>query len=375
MSRLSLARKQNRILKKIRDCQTTSPLGNPSILHVCREYDPIDLEEILGVTGVTLWEFSQIADLNHPDIANLSDGSLVNSFESGYGRMAIDALRMYQYGSRNSVCHPVLRAIKDLIQNHPVDAWIRRRLNVSITRLILDRRERDIIRGQKTHQRVFPGSIFGGSEYDKSPDNFDCYERGQSVYKQDIEYAEKKRQHFLDLNLPTMAGEIDKAIRNIEIEMKKNQCHGFNQINIAPFAMTLAKLNGYERVFNAEGNYTLRAPREILPDYSQWTDGNNLYAPRLYPYTVWSDHLPNKIVDVIDFLEEFPELNGKPLFDNYWILVPGVDRNDLEAINMRQDDLVQLHIDLDQKLVDRKNLVPILIGERDGLLYFICYWM
>lgn len=377
MSRLSIARKQSRISKKIRDCQITSPVPtNPTVLHVCREYRSDELEMYLGDAGISLFNFSHIANLDHPDILKLSDGRLADTSHGGYSRIAIDALRTCQWAECNSICPSILMAVQDLVRAHPVNAWVARRLNSSLTRFVADRAERRALRSQKRQQRVFPTPSFTGPTFENAPEKFDCYERGYSVYLQDVVEAEKKRNHFLNLNLPTLAGEIDRSIERIKLEMKTSQCHGFCRIDISIAAMILAKVNGYEKQMSFDGqSFTVRAPKEILPDFSQWADGNNLYGPRLYPYTVWWDEATEKTKEIIDFLEEFPELNGNPLFDNYWVLVPGINRNDLEIHYMNQTELLQKQEELDKHLVKQKNIIPILLGERDGEIYFICYWM
>jgi hypothetical protein len=346
------------------------------VLHVCREYHSDELENYLGDVGISLFNFCHIADLDHPDIAKLSDGNFADTSPIGYSRLTIDALRTLQWANRNSISPSIVRTIQDLVRNHPVNAWVHKRLNSSLTRLVAGRTERDALRSQKRQQRVFPTASFTGSSFGNAPEKFDCYERGYSIYLQDVEEAEKRRDHFLNLNLPTLAGEIDRSIERIKTEMKTSQCHGFCKIDITTAAMALAKINGYEtRSMDDGASFTIRAPKEILPDYAQWADGNNLYAPRIYSHISWWDEAPDRTKEIIDFLEMFPELGGRPVFDNYWVVVPGVDRNDVEIHGMNQQDLVRTHAELDKHLVRQKNITPILLGERDGELYFICYWM
>ena len=57
-------------------------------------------------------------------------------------------------------------------------------------------------------------------------------------------------------------------------------------------------------------------------------------------------------------LEAFPELGGKPVFDHFLVVVPGLD-----------GDMAH-----EKELISEGRIIPVLLGERDGKCYFISYW-
>jgi hypothetical protein len=89
------------------------------------------------------------------------------------------------------------------------------------------------------------------------------------------------------------------------------------------------------------------------------------------------------MLELVDHLDSFPDMNGKSLFDNLIVLVPSVKLHDYNGTYFirdlkgnilgfdRQEDAAAF---LDKGLIESGLVHPVLLGERDSMCYFICYW-
>lgn len=328
---------------------------------------------ILGENGDRLLAFSRAIDITHPDLQGILDGTLTSPNETSYNRLASDALRL---GTQKDLCPQVIRALADVVMNHSASYLIQRtvndpQVNMQFIRFLPNRARRDRLRSNKTPQNVL-GSKFVGWDWDDY--DLDRYFPGVHPFEEDLKVARKRLEQFQKLNLPGMAKEIEDSITRIEMHNRANQHLGFNTMDLGLASFCLAKLHGYVKVPVGD-LWGVRAPQEALPDYKFWSENNSAYCPRLYAYSAWQQSMPHRVADIIDYLEEHPAFGGKPAFDHYQVLVPGVERRDVETTCTCSVDYRAVQINLDKELVQHKNLIPILLGERDGVHYFICYWM
>lgn len=111
------------------------------------------------------------------------------------------------------------------------------------------------------------------------------------------------------------------------------------------------------------------------------------YQPRMYPICSVKDLVPDFIWRTIDQLEDFAELQGRAVFDNYHVIVPGVDLdNNLFYNSTKQRYLFRNGGDLydfdtkdkaykflDSHLIQNKMIYPIVVGQCDDKYYFINY--
>ena len=153
--------------------------------------------------------------------------------------------------------------------------------------------------------------------------------------------------------MPTMAKEIMIAIERMKKEMIDGLYLGFHKIDLENASYVIAKMHGF--VLTDCG---------IEPKVK--SHPNVMHHPILVPYHLLADCVPTRVKDTIDFLEEFPELSDKPIFDHFRVLVPGV-----RCLSSTKSQI----LDTNKKLIKEKEIVPILLGECDGRHYFICYWM
>ena len=91
------------------------------------------------------------------------------------------------------------------------------------------------------------------------------------------------------------------------------------------------------------------------------------------------DITPVGVLKTIQLLEQFPEANNRPIFDHYGIIVPSIQYNhesfyDLNGMIVRHGSIDESGKALDRMLIKEKYFYPIVVGEKDGKCFFICYW-
>jgi len=113
------------------------------------------------------------------------------------------------------------------------------------------------------------------------------------------------------------------------------------------------------------------------------------YQPRMYPLLLWAEKnpLPETLQKIMNGVEKLRSLNEMPFFDYYWVLVPSLSVQ--HPIIQKTKDNFSLRIDnetviynkaadaefaLDTFLVKKNQIIPIVIGERDGKCYFVSHF-
>jgi hypothetical protein len=105
------------------------------------------------------------------------------------------------------------------------------------------------------------------------------------------------------------------------------------------------------------------------------------YEPRVYPLGEVYPDASETARQIVALTERLPDADGKPIFDHYGVIVPGVaypkkePRFVLEDDTLRSFDTIeQAKKTLDLTLIRRECLRPIVVGERDGRCYFVSYF-
>lgn len=384
MNRLSLARKQTKILKKVRECQLPLPLPYSVDTGILTEIQD-DVGEGIIITaleavGMPLLHFAKEVDQSHPDLANVLDGQLVSEDEHSFNRIACDTLRFIKYAIKEGICDSILGSVISALRSHSYTHLVHRTIdapsvNQQHVRLVADREQRDCIRLTKEAQRI--SCVYDVMNILDQHTGFDSFVRGVNRYQKDLDVAKEKLRHFKDLNLPSMASEIESSIEEIKYHVACDQHYGFNKLCLNVGATILAKIHGYSVINDG----MVRVASENFPNHKFWEgDGKLEYWPRHYPYWMWKNVAPKRVADVVELLEAYPEANGKSLFDHYRLLVPGVAFHGDCYVSYsgdikRFEDPFDVAFNLDKEMVEHRDMVPILLGERDGEHYFLCYWM
>ena len=239
------------------------------------------------------------------------------------------------------------------------------------------------------------------------PNSFQNFIRYNTSYQEEINIAERKAQRYHNLGCKGLADNIQEAIASF-----KSQVHeayfNFNRVTMTNAAIILAKFIGCRLVTSfgspSEGDsksFRISIPRNTFGDYNfevaggiylsstdtlrpRYSDSYE-YEPRVYPlHKFW--HLASDGINrIVNHLEAFPEANGKAIFDNYVVLVPGpfYPRNATEGqFTIRDSDGIHLVYDTREaaifsldSIMLKNNIIPaVLLGEKDGKCFFVSFW-
>ena len=110
------------------------------------------------------------------------------------------------------------------------------------------------------------------------------------------------------------------------------------------------------------------------------------YEPRIYPMYMFREILTDNIKNILEIWECFPEVNNKPIFDFYGVIVPSlnfpkVSNNkyysfiDCHGLRRVYEDNLQAKYEFDKYMIANKYFRPIIVAEKDHKCYFISYWV
>jgi len=341
-----------------------------------------------GKLGKRLRDFALVVDKDHPDLQSVFDGELAP--DGAISKRFCEILRLCQHAKEQGMTevfphlskassYALPKELKSIDDPRRVNRWIR-----------LLRSEKFKARETKQPQEVFVDRRRLSQMWDAVPDDFGMFMRYDEQYRNEMKIAEEQARRYEELGCPSNA----KVIRE-EIEKFGNRfshCyHGFHRITVMEAALILAKMHGAKLALDKLRLGSSEPPYVEFDQFSSWglkkfvragisprelRKGEAGYKPMVYP--AHSVPVPSdKMVEVLDYLEGYPGLNRRSLFDHALVVWPEVDLSTHFKLYERQDERVW---DVFQRecydhLVQQRELVPVLLGERDGKCYFICYWM
>lgn len=390
---------QNEFFRRLSRHEQPSNHVVPSLLSKVTECDDELVKLVLGQFGEKLRSFSQNIDFQHPEIATIFNGIICNDHD-----FAQECMQLLNSGPKEFNVAP--------IPKNKIDIPSSNRMPV---RLLKDDKEREEIRLSKRMQIIdlYPIYKKGEETWHTQPDSFTKFLRFDKAYEEDFKVAEKKAIRYEELGCITLANEIRKSIEIFREHLDQSY-YGFNRITMTNAAIILAKSLGYtyteptetrysswkitckitiDRKFFGKYNFDSEQPIEFnsaasyaagTPIFSQKFQDPYNYEPRVYPLHEFSEIATENIQNAISLLEKFPDANNKPIFDHFGVIVPGVafpiERNGLYSF-ADERSMIQSHASrddalkaLDTILIKGNYFHPIVIGEKDGKCFFICYW-
>jgi hypothetical protein len=377
------------------------------LLKVIRDYSVEEVSYVMGEFGTRLRAFSYSIDLTHPDLRRIFNGQLVGETDGTFSKDACDLLKLAVYGRGWGLSPNVLENLKQVIKKHDyfkilnqvVDSPLENQLHVRFVPTPLLRQQ---IRYSKRAQPVSLVTLYknGKSMWDSHPDNFQCYYRYTNRFQKELNQIEERKNHFLNHGLTAMASEIQKAIDEIKLKAVNETYYGFNRISMVSVCIILGKMLGYEICEDYKHGHSSMgvvafAKPNVFKEYDFFDDRcydemifwhNKVeYYPIAYTYEELKDEASPEIIKLVDYLESFPEIGGKPLFDHYRVLVPGLNYLNhyqtspfhIKALDGNRqffDSIQNGQFELDQHLLKTKVIVGVLLGDVDGDHYFISYF-
>lgn len=285
-----------------------------------------------------------------------------------------------------------------------LDSKAFRKLAVPKPRFIKDALKRNDareVKNQISHVNLKQVYAQGDNGFYNKPNSFEAYIRNSDYHLKQIEKLKASQEIFKKKEMTEVAHSIDKRIKEIS-DMPKYL--GFHQISPAEAAVISAKNHGlYYHDFNFivvqfdffEQPYW-KSPKKddkksevksLLDSFDRKIsiveNSAFQYQPRLYPLAKFMP-MPQNVVDIVSQVENMQELAGCPVFDYYWVLMPSININ--HPLFKHKDEWIIRDRDqphtfqkefeaarfLDEMLVEHEYFVPVVLGERNGVCYFLC---
>lgn len=383
------------------------PFETPLIWQSLAKCDQDIIKNILGDVGFRLKELIDKIDLEHPDIGSIFDGSLANDHK--FAQQCIEIITLAEFAKEKQFLHAMELVQKTIIQDAAstlriIDLASKNRTSI---RFLKGDQERKQLRLQKRMQTIDLSGLYkkGFTYWESLPENFNKFLRFDDAYEDDLALAEKKVQQYQELGCTSLAEEIQRSIETFKSNIKQSY-FGFNRLTMANAAAILAKSLGFQ--FSSycnnwdsfdKQNYAGVDSKPLIDflstclsvDNSQITipefqDDYFFYEPRIYPYHHLSELASVETKQIVDHLEKLPEANNKPIFDHFGIIVPSIklfqdsieDKDwlvrDLENLLPNLKTKEDIIFEFDKTLLQKKYFDAIIIAEKDGKCYFICYF-
>ena len=341
-----------------------------------------------GNLGKRLRAFACIVDKQHPDLNSLFGGELASEGDTSKRFCETLELCRYAHSRHMTKMIPLLRKasgyglskeLKSIDDPRKVNRW---------GRLLLDGREE--LRNTKKPQDVCIGRDRLAQMWDGTPDNFGLFMRYDNQYRKEIGEANEQAKRYEDLGCPSNAKIIREEIAKF-ID-KFGDCHqGFHRITVMEAVIILAKMHGAELQveklrlgsseppyieFNHIANWNLE--RFLREGIEHWSLSPQPIAYKAVVSPIHCLSFPSEeMVKVVDHLDHYPGFGGRALFDHLLVVWPQADLTARFRLCERQDSRVwdAFQGEAYDSLLKERKLIPVLLGERDGRCYFICYWM
>lgn len=296
------------------------------------------VKSALGEFGLSLLRFSQNIDINHFGISDVPiDENLSNRL--------CQILYLVDYALKNDL-HLSVEGINKFYNkflNNDIA-----NLDKKFVRLLKDENLRNEIRKNKKISEI---SLIGFFEkarliWDNLPEDFSIFSKNDESYKEMIKEAENKALRYKNVGCHELSDNIEKSIESVRKLIDDSYC-GYRRVSIRNAAIILSKINQFKLIKkNVENSFSKKTYLISL--------NHEIYNPKIYPIHYLEEIKTDYISSLLFDLEKVP------LFDHYMVLVPSLKNRQIEK---------------DKKDIKEKNIIPIILGEKDGKCYFISYWI
>lgn len=307
------------------------------ILHQILEYNSDVASIALGKFGTTLYNFSKNLDFDHFGVNDIP-------IQEDFSEKLCQALKLVSYAVDHDLNEAILGINEFYIKHIPNEL---QNLDKKFVRLIKNDDLKNEIRKNKKSCNVSLITFYEKARlvWDSLPDDFDIFSRYSEEYKKKISSAEIMAQRYKEIGCEDLCENIQKSIKNTQ-ELMGDVYKGFHRISIKNAAIILAKVNRF--------NLTKKETNLFHKQNYLISLNNSIYSPKIYPLYEFESMITERINNLLN------ELENPSFFDYYMVMVPSIDsvtkENDMDSIK-------------------EKNIIPIVIGEKDGKCYFISYWI
>jgi len=369
--------------------------GVSELLQEILNYDAAICETAFGSFGTKLYETAKDLDFDHPD---LKSGRFLSADEGTFKKM-IQFLRLCLLAEQNNLhdispifSKCVTKALLPDVKNS-LDFLKNQQQYVRLFKSAEDRHRFRKFKQIRPIEYASALKRVGGMWSNIS--DLEVYSRFGNYYESQIASLQQRIEVYQQYRLPALATDLMESLTEFK-QGFGDAYYGFQRVPISIAALVLGKMhNCYltdknEIMMPATNFGDLRFEAEAVTRFG--IDGTGIdpkiedfhYMPMAYP--IYSSDIPEETQKVLNHLENFPEANGKPIFDHYIAIVPGVHYPRQLLINEKYfvydaegkkhffQDMPSTRIFLDAMLIREKKIFPAVLGERDGKCYFIGLW-
>ena len=340
-----------------------------------------EIDLIFGHIGHKIKSFVEIIDLDHPDIDNFLEGHLAGEKKGTFSKISLDLIDIFNFCKGKDISFSITECLQNKIYESDIFSKLENCIDSSLdnqlhVRFVKNIDHREKIRSTKKFQNIKLNTVLAGGKdtWDNYPDGLFNYSRYNNMFSKNLFDAKARTKAFIDHGLIFMAEEAEKKIKEINYQERSSKYFGFNRISVIYAAIILAKMCGFNvDEKDMESSLFLDKEKKIF------------LSSKIYNFSEISNQCSDKIIGLVKHLECFPQLNYKPLFDHYRVVLPCLDfpRSDEKLPVSLQDktgrfleffDLDEAQKQYNMNLVRDENLLGVLLGERDGEHFFISYF-
>lgn len=399
-----LEKQQSQILKEIYKRSRKRIRKTSGILKELQTANTKDIFDALGDHGEHLHRLIQRIDVDHPDIISINKGHFSSSQKYKFSREACDRLKLARLAKEHNLSPSIL----DSAKNRLYDGMFSKEIYEISDPVYSGRHIRFLNNSEdiryarsfeSVHSIVFHEPNVVGQLWSQTSENLLKYSRNQVVYETELSETKNRIDFYLKFGLNDFARHIQNSFDQIQTCMKKENYYGFNKISLETASIILSKMSGYSlaNADNQDGfpdNVQVFVTPNTFGGYKFWVENDHLYdpnrlfnvfglVPRAHPYHELENIAPKRINELIQYLDCFPDIGNRPLFDNYLVLIPGIyypEPNTTGRYRLPNGELSEVmrsdlaRIKLDREFLAQGILTSALVGIRDREMYFISYF-
>jgi len=402
---------QDGVDRQCKDSAHEMAVYDDSVIKQVRERPLADLIPAFGEFMATkLKYFCDEVDLGHPIMQNLLRLGFQADSEFNSTLREIMTLLSLEQGSSMT---KVLALLKESFTKAKSMKEVRLAIYKPPTRSLRTQAARDLVRSKKLPKDVgLKEWLEKAKHWNDHPGSFLQFSRLNDSYNETFAQNEKKAARMEELMMTGLAGAFRKRNEIIKNFLGEQYC-GFTKLKMLDAAIVLAKVHGA----NFKEDYrSVSYPRKVFAKTPFWLEPEStykainkspdadpnrdhkvtvqacmipdifLFRPRAYPLHEFKVEMPDHVKGIIAAVEDHPDMLSKALFDQFWVIVPGVGlapemHNYSGKWVIRVGDICELHPSaesaeksLDVHLVKSGSLHPAVLGEKDGKCFFLTYF-
>lgn len=311
--------------------------------------------------------FAAEVDFAHPDLFGL--------FDADFSESVLCLLRVAGCELNEFVAENLRRVITKHSQykhlSRIVDAPTKNLRQCRFVRPEFRSAIRNVKRTQPVDLRVLVSK--GLDFWDDCPDDFSGYIRGLNRLLPLVQEATAQHERFTTFGLTSLAKEIEDQLNKIMSASQDDRYYGFNRITMTTAAVILGHMLNVSFQPSKHGDHMYSRPFRCRLDCRQFSGNPHFDAlDKDFPIGV-TDYKPivipinqmerksAQMLSLLQSLDNWPETQNKAIFDHFWVMTP-----DLNFTGNQE---------LMYDLIEDGRLVGILLGEKDGDVFFVSYWM